>query len=134
MPNAKNVLSGNTTMLILKLLEAKNMYGYQIIEELSDKSEDVFRLKTGTLYPLLHGLENDGMITSYDENADNQRVRKYYQLTSKGKGLLVQKQSEWEEYTRAVSRVLDGIFHDNRDAHHALNQVCSEMEVGYAFA
>jgi len=108
MASAKNNLSGNTTMLILKLLEAKNMYGYQIIEELSNKSEDVFHLKTGTLYPLLHGLENDGMISSYDENADNQRIRRYYQLTGKGKGLLEKKQLEWMQYSKAVSRVLEG--------------------------
>ena len=104
----KNVLSGNTTMLILKLLESKDMYGYQIIEELAEMSEDVFKLKTGTLYPLLHGLENDGMVTSYDDNADSQRVRKYYQLTGKGKGLLEKKQLEWLQYTKAVSRVLEG--------------------------
>ena len=104
----KNSLSGNTTMLILKLLEEKDMYGYQIIEELSQRSEDAFRLKTGTLYPLLHGLENDGMVLSYDENADSQRVRKYYQLTSQGRGLLLKKRTEWKAYTKAVSRVLDG--------------------------
>ena len=108
MASEKNGLSGNTTMLILKLLEAKDMYGYQIIEELSDKSENVFRLKTGTLYPLLHGLENDGMVNSYDENAGNQRVRKYYQLTNKGKELLTRKQQEWSEYTQAVGRVMEG--------------------------
>jgi len=108
MPTEKNLLYGNTTMLILKLLETKDMYGYQIIEELSDKSENVFRLKTGTLYPLLHGLENDGMVNSYDENADNQRVRKYYQLTNKGKGLLLKKEKEWSEYTQAVGRVMEG--------------------------
>jgi PadR family transcriptional regulator PadR len=84
------------------------MYGYQIIEELSQRSEDVFRLKTGTLYPILHGLENDGMVLSYDENADSQRMRKYYQLTNHGKGLLVKKQSEWMAYSKAVSRVMDG--------------------------
>ncbi len=108
MTTDKNVLSGNTTMLILKLLEEKDMYGYQIIEELSKRSEDVFRLKTGTLYPILHGLENDGMVLSYDENADNQRMRRYYQLTSYGRGLLVKKQSEWTAYTKAVSGVMDG--------------------------
>jgi len=108
MASDKNVLSGNTTMLVLNLLESKDMYGYQIIEELSKKSEDVFRLKTGTLYPLLHSLEKAGAVTSYDENADNQRVRKYYQLTSEGKGLLAKKQAEWATYTKAVSRVMDG--------------------------
>jgi len=108
MPADKNALSGNTTMLILKLLEVKDMYGYQIIEELSQKSEDVFRLKTGTLYPILHGLENDGMVTSYDESTSGQRIRKYYKLTNKGKGLLVQKQSEWTAYTKAIDLVMDG--------------------------
>jgi PadR family transcriptional regulator PadR len=104
----KNLLSGNTTMLILRLLAEKDMYGYQIIEELSQRSEDVFRLKTGTLYPILHGLENDGMVLSYDESADSQRVRKYYRLTSHGRGLLEKRQSEWTAYANAVSRVMDG--------------------------
>ena len=42
MATDKNQFSGNTTMLVLKLLERKDMYGYQIIEELSDKSENIF--------------------------------------------------------------------------------------------
>ena len=108
MATEKNALSGSITMLILKLLEEKDMYGYQIIEELSQKSENVFCLKTGTLYPILHGLENDGMVMSYDKNADNQRTRKYYQLTNKGKGLLVKKQIEWTTYTKAVKRIMTG--------------------------
>ncbi|MCL2373346.1 MAG: PadR family transcriptional regulator [Defluviitaleaceae bacterium] len=100
--------SGNTAMLVLKLLEAQDMYGYQIIEELSQKSEEVFKLKTGTLYPLLHSLENDGTITSYDQTTDAQRVRTYYKLTPKGSGLLAKKQDEWQAYTRAVNLVMDG--------------------------
>ena len=108
MASENNLLSGNTTMLILKLLDEKDMYGYQIIEELSQKSENVFRLKTGTLYPILHGLENDGMVISYDEHAGNKRVRKFYKLTSKGRGLLSKRQNEWAEYTKADSRVLKG--------------------------
>ena len=108
MASEKNMISGNTTMLVLKLLEEKDMYGYQIIEELSGRSEDVFRLKTGTLYPLLHGLENDGMVLSYDQNADSQRVRRYYQLTRQGKGLLEKKQSEWMQYTKAVGLIMEG--------------------------
>jgi len=108
MASAKNMPSGNTTMLVLKLLAAKDMYGYQIIEELAGQSAEVFRLKTGTLYPLLHSLENDGMIISYDQNADNQRIRKYYQLTPNGKGLLEKKQAEWTQYAHAVSRVMEG--------------------------
>ncbi len=108
MATEKNPLSGNTTMLILKLLEAKDMYGYQIIEELAQKSDDAFHLKTGTLYPILHSLENDGMVSSYDESTDKARVRRYYHLTSKGKGMLSAKQSEWTSYSKAVNRIMEG--------------------------
>ena len=108
MANEKNLLSGNTTMLILKLLESKDMYGYQIIEELEKKSNNTFCLKTGTLYPILHNLENDLMLSSYDENTTNARVRKYYRITDKGRGLLSQKQSEWIIYKKAVNQIIEG--------------------------
>jgi len=106
MATEKNTLPGNTTMLVLKLLGEEDMYGYQIIDEIAKKSNDVFHLKTGTLYPLLHGLEKGGMVTSYDQAADNQRVRKYYSITPAGRGALVQKQAEWEMYSKAVKRVM----------------------------
>ena len=108
MASEKNLLSGNTTMLILKLLGERDMYGYQIIEELARRSDDTFRLKTGTLYPILHGLENDGMVSSYDEQADSARLRKYYHLTEKGHGLLERKRLEWAAYADAVNDVMEG--------------------------
>ena len=52
----KSLISGSTTMLILRLLENKDMYGYEMIENLEKKSENIFTLKAGTLYPLLHSL------------------------------------------------------------------------------
>ena len=104
----KSTLSGNTSMLVLKLLEERDMYGYQIIEELARRSENVFRLKTGTIYPLLHSLEKDMLISSYDEKADNLRMRKYYKITSKGRGVLQKVQAEWEEYSKAVTLVMEG--------------------------
>jgi len=104
----KDALSGNTTMLILRLLAEKELYGYQIIEELARKSENVFQLKTGTLYPILHGLEKDGMVTSYDQGTEHARVRKYYKLTSKGKNLLKTKREEWTAYTKAIGRIMEG--------------------------
>lgn len=104
----KALLSGSTTMLILKLLEEKDMYGYQMIDALSKKSDDTFNLKAGTLYPILHGLENAGIVSSYDDNADSERVRKYYHLSNQGKKLLMEKQSEWTTYSNAVNKVLRG--------------------------
>jgi len=104
----KALLSGSTAMLILKLLDEKDMYGYQMIEELARRSDDTFNLKAGTLYPLLHGLENGGLVSAYDDSAGGERVRKYYHLSHKGKKLLADKRSEWERYTRAVNKVLSG--------------------------
>jgi PadR family transcriptional regulator PadR len=108
MASDKNNLAGNTAMLVLNLLAEHDRYGYQIIEELSRRSENVFQLKTGTLYPILHGLERDGFVTSYDGDAAGARVRKYYRVTGKGRDALRRKQSEWAVYTRAVTRVLEG--------------------------
>lgn len=104
----KNLITGSTTMLVLRLLEDKDMYGYMMIEELAKRSDDTFSLKAGTLYPLLHGLEAQGMIRSYDEMADNLRLRKYYSLTKKGKTMLHEKRWEWRTYSSAVNRILEG--------------------------
>jgi PadR family transcriptional regulator PadR len=99
---------GVLEMCILLQLSRQDMYGYEMIEELSKKSSNVFNLKAGTLYPILHNLENDGIVTSYDDNADSARIRKYYHLSSKGKKLLIDKQTEWTAYSKAVNKVLRG--------------------------
>lgn len=104
----KSLISGTTAMLVLKLLEEKDMYGYEMIESLARKSDRTFNLKAGTLYPLLHSLEEKGCVTSYDMQADNERVRKYYRITSNGKKQLRQKREEWSEYTLKVNKVLGG--------------------------
>ena len=95
-------------MLILKLLEETDMYGYQMIEELNKKSKNVFELKAGTLYPLLHTLEQKELVTSYDKIADNARVRKYYSITKKGRKYLRDKKEEWNTFISAVNDVLGG--------------------------
>ena len=104
----KNLISGSGTMLILKLLDGQDMYGYQMIEELARRSNHTFEFKTGTLYPLLHGLEDKELITSYEKEETTQRPRRYYHLTNKGKKMLREKQEEWNTYTNAVNLVLQG--------------------------
>lgn len=101
----KSLISGSTSMLILKLLEEKDMYGYEMIEKLEEKSKNVFRLKAGTLYPLLHSLEGKGCVNSYEQEVQG-KVRKYYRLTKDGKKLLKEKKDEWQQYTEAVKNVL----------------------------
>ena len=97
----RSLVSGSMGMMILRLLTEKDMYGYEMIDTLKKRSENVFELKAGTLYPLLHGLEE----TSYEQEVLG-KVRKYYQITGEGKKHLEQKKSEWKEYSKAVSNVL----------------------------
>ena len=104
----KELLKGSTTLLILNLLEKENMYGYQMIKRLSEKSENVFELKEGTLYPILHGLEEKGLISSYwDESAA--KKRKYYNITEKGKKHLKEKKEEWNTFSTSINRVIGGV-------------------------
>lgn len=101
----KSLVSGSMTMLILKLLSEKDMYGYEMIETLRMRSQNVFELKAGTLYPLLHGLEDKRMLQVYEQEATG-KIRKYYSITKSGRTFLKQKENEWNEYARAVTNVL----------------------------
>lgn len=80
----KNLVQGSMALLLLRLLETKDMYGYEMIEALRSKSNNVFELKAGTLYPLLHSLESKGYVMSY-EDASSGKKRRYYQLTEAGR-------------------------------------------------
>ncbi|MDO4262373.1 MAG: PadR family transcriptional regulator [Eubacteriales bacterium] len=101
----RSLVSGSMGMMILRLLSEKDMYGYEMIDTLRKRSENVFELKAGTLYPLLHGLEEKAFLTSYEQEVMG-KTRKYYQITREGKRYLEQKKTEWKEYSRAVSSVL----------------------------
>ena len=103
----KSLVSGSMVMLVLKLLEEKDMYGYEMIVALRAKSDNVFELKAGTLYPLLHAQEEKGFVQSYEQEVLG-KTRKYYSLTKEGKKQLKAKTEEWKEYSRAVTNVLGG--------------------------
>ena len=104
----KGLMAGSGTMLVLSLMEGGDMYGYQMIEELSRRSNNLFQMKEGTLYPILHGLEKSKCLTSYQQEAPTGRVRKYYRLTRKGKQLLDDKRAEWAAFHHGEESVLTG--------------------------
>ena len=64
----KSLIQGSLSMLILRLLDEKDMYGYEMIETLRSRSENVFELKAGSLYPLLHTLEANNLVTAYEDD------------------------------------------------------------------
>lgn len=105
----KRYMALGTSMLVLRLLDQQSMYGYQLIRELERRSQKVFCLQEGTLYPILHNLEQLNAVTSTQKTAENGRIRKYYEITLYGKKLLQEKTREWEVYQTAVNQVLGGV-------------------------
>ena len=104
----KELTKGSSSLLVLSVLESKDMYGYQIIKEIELKSEQVFSFKEGTLYPILHTFERDGLVKSYWEESEQGRKRKYYHITKKGIKELAKSREEWQTYSSAVGKVVSG--------------------------
>lgn len=110
MATDSSLFSGSMTMLVLKLLAEKDMYGYEMIDTLKQRSNNVFEMKAGTLYPLLHSLVEKKCLTSYEQEVSG-KLRKYYGITPIGKALLKEKEIIWHEYSKAVISVIgDGCY------------------------
>lgn len=102
----KSLLSGSTPMLILSLLRDGDKYGYEMVAELARRSNNTFQLKEGTLYPLLHTLEKNKLVSSYTRQTEKGRERKYYHLTDAGRKHLSHKEKEWQLFSEQVNAVL----------------------------
>lgn len=104
----KELLKGSTATMVLKVIAEGDAYGYEIAAELARRSNGVFRLKEGTLYPILHTLEREKYVTSYLGTAANGRERRYYHLSASGAVYLAARIEEWELFASSVRRVLAG--------------------------
>ncbi|KRW90662.1 DNA-binding protein [Alicyclobacillus tengchongensis] len=102
----KELVKGSTVILILTMLRKRSMYGYEMIRELDEQSAGVFTLKEGTLYPILHTLEELGMVQSFWQAGQGDRKRKYYSITDAGKAHLSHKTEEWKVFRSAVDKVI----------------------------
>lgn len=105
---SKELLKGSTVTMILGLLHDEPMYGYQMIKAIEEKSAGVFSFKEGTLYPILHALEAQGLVESYWDEGTGNRKRKYYRITSQGQNHAKEKRQEWTAFRTAVDKVLGG--------------------------
>jgi len=104
----RELLKGVLPLAVLKLLNRRAMYGYELVTEVAKQSADVLRLGQSTLYPLLYNLESQGLIEGKWQAADNGRDRKYYHLTDKGKKRLERDLSQWEALVRGMSQLVAG--------------------------
>ncbi len=103
----KQIKKGVLEILVLKLLAEEEKYGYQLINELKEKSNDLFLLKEGTLYPILYRLEDENLVESrWSEPKGKEISRKYYQITDKGKQELGELCQLWEDFQERVTAIL----------------------------
>jgi DNA-binding PadR family transcriptional regulator len=86
--------------LVLALLEPGPLYGYEIAQRARRRGR--LRWEEGTLYPLLHRLERDGLLASEWRKAPHGKDRKYYALTRKGRAALARDRAEWKDALRIL--------------------------------
>ena len=104
----RELLKGSTNLLVLSVLEKENMYGYEMIKKIKAKSENVFEFQEGTLYPILHKLEEKGWIISYWDKISGKK-RKYYSITKDGKKQLKSKKEEWQIFSTSMNQIIGGV-------------------------
>jgi len=101
----RELMRGAGPFAVLKLLERREMYGYELIDAISKRSGGILAMGQSTLYPLLYNLEAKGLIESTERTAPSGRERRYYHLTRKGHAQLVTEARPSEALGRA-SRAL----------------------------
>jgi PadR family transcriptional regulator len=106
MANKSDLLQGTLDLLILKTLEPGAMHGWGISLRIQAVSNEVLQVNQGSLYPALHRLEQQGLISSEWGASENNRQAKYYQLTRAGRKELTEETKNWERLAAAVARIL----------------------------
>lgn len=98
-------LNGVPELLVLQILRDKEMYGYELVQAIRDRSGEDVILAEGVVYPVLHALERDGALAARRQTV-NGRSRIYYSLTETGKSRLTALASNWRRLTAAISMIL----------------------------
>jgi len=103
----RELLKGSTPLLLLSLLREGPLYGYQIIQTVRERTQGLYSLKEGALYPALHKLEAAGLIQAYWQTQPNGRDRRYYALLPEGEDFLELKRAEWGRFVAMVEGFLE---------------------------
>jgi PadR family transcriptional regulator PadR len=99
-------LKGHLDLLLLAILAEGPAHGYSVIETLRQRSGGTFDLPEGTIYPALHRLEKQSLLSS-DWTEESGRRKRIYKLTPKGKQALNQRQQEWLKFSQAVNATIE---------------------------
>lgn len=107
MPNTDSFKRGTVELVLLAVLQKEDLYGYQIVQRIAEKSEGNFNLPLGTLYPVLYRFTENGYITDHDEIV-GKRLRKYYHLEERGNAYYNSLLSEYKKIAKGVELITEG--------------------------
>ena len=102
------MLKGHLDMIVLAALQVGPAHGYAVIEEIKRRSAGAFDLPEGTIYPVLHRLEQAGLLASRWVTTDSGRRRRVYAMTRRGDRALAKRRAIWEQFSHAVGGLLEG--------------------------
>ena len=105
-----NFMNGVPELLILRLLQRGEMYGYEIVQAIREQTDAVIAVGEGVVYPVLHGLESDGALRSRRKKVKG-RSRIYYSVTAKGSRRLADLSEDWTSLATAIQKMLTGGQH-----------------------
>lgn len=120
-----DAFNGQLDSLVLATLAEAPAHGYVVLQRLRERSSGAFDLAEGTLYPALHRLERDGLLTS-SWSTESGRRRRVYELTRAGRAALGVRRRQWGEFARAVEAVLG-----QSQVAHAVEVMLDETQVGH---
>ena len=100
------LLQGTLELLVLRLLSAGELNGWDIMQRIRLVSGEVLSVTPGALYPALHRLEGRGLVSAEWAPSENNRKAKFYRLTSAGRKRLDEERRTWERFTGAVEAIL----------------------------
>lgn len=102
------LLKGIAPAVVLEILSRGQMYGYELSQAIEQRSGQILTLGKGTLYPLLYNLEAKKLVKGKWKTENNSRKRRYYSITSKGKGQLAKQKKQLKELTTGLDFVFGG--------------------------
>ena len=102
------LLRGNTPTLVLAALAEGPQHGYAIAQEINKRTDNSLRFKQGTLYPVLHTLEREGLVTGQWQHAGGERPRLVYAITDAGRAELARRVEVWQTFSQAMNTMIGG--------------------------
>lgn len=104
---ADNLKRGTVELLLLTLLQEEDMYGYQLVQLLAERTGGRFTLQEGSLYPILYRLAEKGYIMDRQELVGKRRTRVYYHLEPAGRDYLAQLRREYFQIHQGITMLLN---------------------------